>query len=364
MVNLQLPDGSLRYLLALLQLPGVGPAKMTELLVQYSDPKCLFSPQGTLRPPLEGTVDWRQVDQHLQWAEREDCHILTCQDPYYPPCLKHISAAPLILFVKGKVEWLSRPQIAIVGSRNPTPAGKETATWFAKQLSRLGITVTSGLALGIDACAHRGALSEAAGSIAVLGCGLSHIYPRSHTVLASEITQKGALVSEFPLPVKPLAPHFPRRNRLISGLSLGTLVIEAALKSGSLITARYALEQGREIFAVPGSIYSPLAKGCHQLIQEGAKLVETVEDVLEELELALGKAWAGPRAQKTALLPAPSTKDLAQVLEQVGYEATSLDSLLLRCGLRVSELSSKLLDLELEGFIVSVPGGYIRVMRN
>lgn len=352
---MQTRDSHLRFLLALIRMPGLGPVKIAEILAQNSDLSLQFNSERSSHFPV--AVDWSRVDEDLEWADGEDCHIITLDDPRYPALLKQIHGVPPVLFGKGKIELLNQPQIAIVGSRNPTPAGAETAMQFAHYFSSMGITVTSGLALGIDACAHRGALMGKAGTIAVLGSGLKQLYPKSNAALATEIIKNGLLLSEFPLDVGPAASHFPRRNRLISGLSLGSLIVEAALKSGSLITAAYALEQGREVFAIPGSIHSPLSKGCHQLIREGAKLVETGEDVLEEL----GALVAFSQPHNTRFTPKQLPKALQNVLRHVGYEATSLDQLLVRCALTISELSSRLLELELEGCIISVPGGYSRV---
>ena len=245
----------------------------------------------------------------------------------------------------------------------PTPSGLMNAEHFAHALALSGFTITSGLALGIDGAGHRGALAANGSTIAVAGTGLHHVYPSSHQPLAEEIIlNQGAIISEFPLSVPPQPANFPRRNRIIGALSIGTLVVEAALKSGSLITARYALEQGREVFAIPGSIHHPLSRGCHYLIRQGAKLVETVADVLEELT-----AWKTPVLQtEPANMACTASQDTSQagdgsLLPQIGYEITSLDVIILRSGLTASEVSSMLLVLELSGYIKAVPGGYVRV---
>lgn len=366
----------LRYLLALLTLPGIGPITAAKIHQFSPDLSRLFNDKGQCIEPLEGEVDWASVDADLKWAEGaggSNCAILTLDNPLYPAGLKEIYAPPPILFAKGDLSFLNQSQIAMVGSRNPTPEGWKIAFQFAEHFSKMGLTVTSGLALGVDAAAHRGALKGKSGTIAVLGNGLAQIYPKCHIGLAQEIADQGVLLSEFSIHEGPEASHFPRRNRIIAGLSLGTLVVEAALKSGSLITAQYALDQGREVFAMPGSIHSPLAKGCHQLIQQGAKLVETAQDVLEELELqallpagtldnrrgALG--WMEKRREFKFSLK--EEKDgLVKLLDKVSYGITTVDALVETTGLTVAKVSSMLLELELKGAVVSVPGGYSRVV--
>jgi DNA processing protein len=270
--------------------------------------------------------------------------------------LKEISDPPLVLFVRGNKDILSVRQVAMVGARNATPAGIKNAEQFAYALAEAGYAVTSGLALGVDGACHRGALAAKGMTIGVCGTGLNYIYPISHRSLATNMIQhNGAVISEFPLATTPRAENFPRRNRVIGGMSVGVLVVEAALKSGSLITARHALEQGREVFAIPGSIHNPLTKGCHHLIRQGAKLVETIGDILEEL---------GGLSLATALVPTMEISHLSPkerwLLEQIGYEITSMDAILLHSGLTAGEVSSMLLTLELNGYIQSVPGGYIR----
>lgn len=274
----------LRCLLALLRLPELNESKLTNLLKDCSDLTSLFDPQGNCKV-APGTLDWSGVDKDLAWAEQPACRLLTMADVGYPQLLKEIDTSPPVLFVRGDVKLLSTMQIAIVGSRHPSRSGVENASDFAEYFSTRGLTITSGLALGIDGAAHRGALRGTGRTVAVMGNGLDGIYPRRHQRLADQIVEQGGvLVSEFSVGIGPKPEHFPRRNRIISGLSVGTLVVEAALKSGSLITARLALEQGREVFAIPGSIHNPLAKGPHALIQQGAKLVETALDVFEELK--------------------------------------------------------------------------------
>jgi len=351
----------LRYLLALVRVPGMGPVKIQELMDTYGD----------LSQAPHGPLDWEGVARDLKWAEGEGCYIVSKSDSLYPPLLKEVHGAPAVLFVRGNVKLLSRPQIAIVGSRNPTHIGKEIATQFAKHFSETGFTVTSGLAVGIDAGAHIGSLMGVGSTVAVLAHGLDTIYPASHRSLAHTIVEKGALVTEFPIGTPPLQSHFPRRNRVISGLSMGTLVVEAAIKSGSLITAQLALEQGREVFAIPGSIHSPLAKGCHALIRQGAKLVETAEHVIEELGALVkfvkhavdNRENRDKQKQMEMQIDSSSlTSEERGVLECVGYECTSVDTIILRTGLTARSVSSMLLDLELQGYLASVPGGYARVL--
>lgn len=302
--------------------------------------------------------DWQSVEQDLHWLEQPGNHLLHQDDPRYPPLLRQIPYPPPLLFVHGDPLCLQAPQLAIVGSRSPTPLGRETAHSFAAHLAGAGLVITSGLAFGIDAAAHQGALSGNGSTIAVMGTSLDRVYPAKHRDLAHRIAAHGALVSELPIGTPALAENFPRRNRLISGLALGVLVVEAATQSGSLITARLAAEQGREVFAIPGSIHNPLAKGCHALIRQGAKLVETATDILEELG-SLAAAGAQPLAPPDpASAPAtPLDDDYRQLLIAMGDQAVSVDLLVERCGLTAEAVSSMLLILELEGYVAAVPGG-------
>jgi DNA processing protein len=356
-------ETQLRFLLALLRLPGVGPVKSSEILKKHADLTHLFDAKGNCKI-IPGTADWSRVDQDLAWMNGKDHHIITQCDASYPPLLKETHGAPPVLFVQGNIKLLSRPQIAIVGSRNPTPIGCENAMKFAHHFSSIGFTVTSGLAIGIDGAAHKGALSGVGNTVAVLGNGLDTIYPAMHCTLAHEIIEKGgALVSEFPIGTPPAHAHFPRRNRIISGLSVGVLVIEATLNSGSLITAKAALDQGREVFAIPGSIHNALAKGCHALIRQGAKLVETAEDVSEELAEILKYVIRSKEdlAKKPAI---EKNLDVAEeaLLSQVGYDSTPVDAVVMRSGLTAKAVSIMLLELELKGLVTSVPGGYARLL--
>lgn len=289
----------------------------------------------------------------LAWMQSSiNHHILSLNDPRYPALLKEIADPPLVLYVRGSPEPLNRPQISIVGSRNPSATGQETASLFAVDLSRSGYTITSGMALGIDAAAHVGALRSGGTTIAVAATGLDRVYPARHDRLASDISNGGAIISEFPVGTPPRRTHFPRRNRLISGLSLGTLVVEATPRSGSLITARFAAEQGREVFAIPGSIYSPLARGCHALIRDGAALAECPDDVLEELGCRSPGSTSRPAMARSSTVVAPHP-----LLVHLGHDPATIDDLVRRSGLTAGTVCSMLLQLELEGLVVSSPGG-------
>lgn len=312
--------------------------------------------QAALRHP-----DWNVVDQDQAWLEQAGASILPCTDPAFPALLRDVPGAPMLLFLRGDISLLASPQLAIVGSRNPTSEGRRNAEEFATYLANCGLTITSGMALGIDAASHRGALKAGGATIAVWGTGLDKPYPPRHRELAQEIAAHGLLVSEFPPGTPPLPQHFPRRNRIISGLSVGTLVVEATVASGSLITARLAAEQGREVFAIPGSIHNPMARGCHQMIRQGAKLVESAGDILEELapllrlELPLNSASTAPDATPTA---EPDDPDYRLLLNSMAFAPTSVDALVERTGLTPDVVSSMLLMLELQGQVEATPGGH------
>ncbi|HVY53797.1 MAG TPA: DNA-processing protein DprA [Gammaproteobacteria bacterium] len=300
-------------------------------------------------------INWNDVEAELDWCQQRG-EIITILDERYPQLLKEIADPPLVLFTIGDVSLLSQPQVAVVGSRHPTPIGETNAQSFTKHLVQQGIVVTSGLASGVDGICHHSALQMQGQTIAVMGTGLNEIYPRKHQKLAEDIMQNGLLVTEFPLHTRPAAWNFPRRNRIISGLSLGVLVVEAALRSGSLITARLAIEQNREVFAIPGSVHNLLARGCHQLIRQGAKLVETVDDILEELHLKT-KQEAAITSQYTC---ANISEQYKLLLSCIDYATTNLDIILHRSGLTATEVSSILLNLELAGYVRTVAGGYVR----
>ena len=290
------------------------------------------------------------------WLEQPETHVITFADATYPALLLQTPAPPPVLYAKGQLRFLAQPSIAIVGSRSATPQGIATAESFAQALSAAGLTIVSGLAHGIDSAAHRGGLSGGAGSIAVVGTGLDIVYPARNRELAHLIAADGCLLSEFALGTPPLAANFPRRNRVISGLSRGCLVVEAAAQSGSLITARLAADQGREVFAIPGSIHSPLSKGCHLLIRQGAKLVETARDVLEELGMT-------PAAQP-APAPAPEgAPDMQALLDQLGFDPCDVDTLTARYGLSSDIVLGLLSELEIAGCITTLPGGRYQRIR-
>ena len=367
-----MPQDDLRYWLALHGTPGLGAVSFQRLLDRYASPREFFDlpaseRRGALPLPPAGRAflaapDWEAVENSLRWADGESCHILTLHDPAYPPLLKEIADPPPLLFVRGEPALLSRPQLAIVGSRNPSAGGCSLAEDFARALGRAGLVITSGMALGIDAASHRGALQAKGETLAVAGTGPDRIYPARHRSLAQAIVAQGAIISEFSPGTPALPGNFPRRNRIISGLSLGVLVVEAACKSGSLITARLAAEQGREVFALPGSVHNPLARGCHQLIRQGAKLVETIDDIIEELgPLAAvsepGSTAAGQAESDTAALP----DEQRQLLASLGFEPVSIDTLVERCGLTADVVSSMLLNMELQGCVTSSGGRYCRV---
>lgn len=302
--------------------------------------------------------DWTMIDYDISWLEQKNNLAITFNDANYPLQLKEIADPPPLLFVRGNPDLLALPQIAIVGSRNPSSLGEETAFNFAKTLCRHGFVITSGLALGIDAASHRGALNAQGFTIAVAGTGLDRVYPARHKDLATEIVTTGAMISEFPPGTTAKANHFPRRNRIISGLCQGLLVVEAAKQSGSLITARMALEQNREVFAIPGSIHNPLARGCNALIRNGAKLVETTQDILEELNQYYSQD------EKLLSFTMESTLDQEQetLLNHVMFSPTSIDTLVENTGESVEVISSMLLILELQGYLEATAGGcYMRV---
>jgi DNA processing protein len=360
-------DPNLKYWLALLRLPGVGPQSALRLLKHIAIEQVFSVPAAELRAVglNEALIsalqkpDWALVEDDLAWLELPHNHIITVTDNRYPPQLKEISNPPLMLFVKGNVDLLSNPQIAMVGSRNPSASGAKTAVEFAQALATAGYTITSGMALGIDAASHQGALNVQRPTIAVTGTGLDRVYPACHKQLATQIVDCGALVSEFPLGTQAKASHFPRRNRIISGLCRGLLVVEAAQQSGSLITARLALEQNREVFAIPGSIHNPLARGCNALIRQGAKLVETVEDIFEEL------GEYNQIHMDFTLENMQTVLDLEQqnLLKLIAFSPTSVDTLVQESGLAVEVVSSMLLVLELNGYIAATAGGcYSRIL--
>ncbi|MBL1262636.1 DNA-protecting protein DprA [Methylomicrobium sp. RS1] len=349
-----------------MRVPGVGSRTFLDLLETHS-PAQLFSESSSalaslgLKPAAVQAIkhpDWPLIEADLAWSSEPDQHIVTFDDPAYPESLKHIADPPPVLFVRGDPILLARPQIAIVGSRNPSAVGRETAFQFAKALSAHGFVIASGLALGIDAAGHEGALEGQGLTVAVVGTGPDRIYPAANKNLAMRIVETGAIATELPPGTPAKAHHFPRRNRIISGLCRGLLVVEAARESGSLITARLALEQNREVFAIPGSIHNPLARGCNALIREGAKLVETVQDIIEELGQYYQEDMNYIPPQEQSML------DLEQqtLLNLVMYDPTSIDDLVEKTGKSVETIASMLLILELNGYVSAVAGGcYTRI---
>ncbi len=360
-------DSDLVAWLKLSCLPGIGGVKLNKLLAKDTPRNIINSSHkylqrlGLSQKQLQAwtSVD-KEVEACLNWKElASNHHILTLDDPLYPPLLKQIVAPPPLLFLQGDPTCLSQPQIAMVGSRNASVDGLQYARHFAADFVSNDLIVTSGLALGIDGHAHDGALQAGGRTIAVLGSGLAHIYPARHRGLAQRVAESGALISEFRPNAKPRAEHFPRRNRIISGLSLGVLVVEAAEKSGSLITARYALEQGREVFALPASINAKNASGGNHLIRNGACLVEKTKDVLDEIQTLLD--WSVNQSRDLfSTLNEEEELPFPQLLANVGNEATPVDILASRTNIPVQEVMMQLLELELSGHVVAVSGGYIR----
>jgi len=354
------PGADLRAWLRLTLTPGIGPASARELLAVFGSPEAILSAGAPLlhrrvtrdvaAAMLSGAAD-EAVDAACRWAEEPGNHILTLADDSYPRPLLETPDPPVLLYAKGRVELLGHDAIAVVGSRNATPQGIATARSFSRSLGEAGLTIVSGLALGIDTAAHEGGLQTPCSTIAVTGTGLDTVYPSRNRDLAHRIAADGLLLSEFPLGTGVAAWNFPRRNRLISGLSRGVLVVEAAVRSGSLTTARLAADQGREVFAIPGSIHSPVSRGCHALIRQGAKLVESAQDVLEELRMP----WT------PATLPtADDARSADPILQQLGHDPCTLDELAVRTGLSAEALSAKLLELEIMGAVATLPGNRVQ----
>ncbi len=373
--------------LRLAAVPGLGPERQRSLLAAFGLPRQIFAAgrnalaavvgqalaDAVLAPPAN-----EHIERTLAWAAETGSHVLTLADEAYPRTLFDIADPPVLLYAKGDPALLQRPAVALVGARSATAQGEANAAAFAQSLAEAGLAIVSGLALGIDAAAHRGALAAGpggGGTIAVIGTGIDRIYPARNAALAREIATAGVILSEFPLGTPPLPHNFPRRNRIIAGLAQGVLVVEAALNSGSLITARLATESGREVFAIPGSIHSPLSRGGHRLIRDGAKLVETAEDVIEELRGRLG--WPAPEptarvqrgktavrrsaAAPTAQQTIPGLDDeAARVLQIIGYDPVDIDTLAGRCGLTVDALYAILLPLELDGHLARLAGGRLQ----
>jgi DNA processing protein len=347
--------------LRLMETPQLGRESARKLLAAFGSPEAAIAATTAARAEVVGLLQGAALAQApdrlgplaeatLAWLLADTPaprNVITLGDPRYPNSLLESPDPPLMLYVEGRVELLAAPALAIVGSRSPTPQGADNAHIFASHLSHGGLTIVSGLAMGVDAAAHTGALEGAASTIAVVGTGLDQIYPKRNLALGKRIAGSGLIVSEYSLGMLPLAANFPRRNRIIAGLARGTLVVEAALQSGSLITARMANEAGREVFAIPGSIHSPQSRGCHALIKQGAKLVETAQDILDELR------WPGST-------PPPGTDEAPDagdpLLAALGFDPVTLDALVARTGASAAELSVRLLDLELDGQVARLPG--------
>ncbi len=350
--------------LRLLQTPLIGREAARRLL------SALGSPQAVFQTPARELATWvgtaaadaltrppddfeALLERNWQWLTslgEQNRHIITVGDGAYPATLLEATDPPLLLYAQGQLERLRNPAVAVVGSRSATPQGLDNARAFSRHLSQAGTTVVSGLALGIDGAAHEGALQGIGSTIAVVGTGLDRVYPKAHLALAHQIAHTGLILSEYPIGTPPLPAHFPQRNRIIAGLAGGTLVVEAALKSGSLITAKQALECGREVFAIPGSIHSPTSRGCHALIKQGAKLVETAQDILEELQFPHAFMRTGPQSLETPITPEHA------LLQLMGYDPITLDGLCNRSGLTAAELNAQLLELELQGRVSRLPG--------
>lgn len=372
-------DAKLLATMALQLLPGLGPARYWRLLEHFADPEAILTQPACALSALlsaEACADLadyqklksasklgQKLSKSLDWlTQQTDITLLTPEHSDYPNLLRHIPRPPPLLYARGNYRCLNLPQIAVVGSRNPTQGGHDNAFQFSRYLATHGFTITSGLALGVDGSAHTGALAAQGTTIAVLGTGIDKIYPLQHRALAQQIlVEGGLLLSEFPVGTAPHASHFPQRNRLISGLSYGTLVVEAAVRSGSLITARQALQQDREVFAIPGSIHNPLARGCHSLIKDGAHLVETAEDIVAELGSLLKHSQTLlPEADSGATLAPELTSEEQTLLAAVGFDPTPFDLVVERSAIPVEQVSTGLMALELRGILISSPHGYIR----
>ena len=369
------PMSTIEQWLALTHIEQLGAATLARLLATFGSPGAILT-SGRTRLQASGlsdkvveeilAPDAGAIERDLEWLQCDAHHLITLEDRSYPKLLKQIPDPPAVLYVLGDKEWvpqlLSRPQLAIIGSRNASGAGKQIAKVFAQELAQAGLVITSGLARGIDGAAHRGALQASLGTtIAVAACGLDRVYPADHLQLAERIAKRGAIVSEFAITTPPKPWRFAHRNRIVSGLSTGVLVVEASVKSGTMITARLAGEQGREVFAIPGTIHSPLSKGCHALIRQGAKLVETVEDILEELKNHSDPDdsldHATHRQNDPARLEACQDPAHQRVLESMEFAPVSIDTLIERCGLDLQAVSSILLILELNGQVLRTGHG-------
>lgn len=360
----------LRYWLALNRLGFINFSRLQQLQLFFPELKLIFSATekdlqqaANLSAKQIAAIkqfDFAEVEKDLKWLmQSNQHHILTLVDTDYPELLKTITQPPILLYVDGQLSALSLPQFAIVGSRKPTPIAKENAYYFAKNMAQYGFSIASGLALGIDAASHQGALQTGT-TIAVMGTSIEKIYPRQCQQLAMEIKQRGALLSEFPIGTPPRPQNFPQRNRIISGLSVGVLVIEAALQSGSLITAKYAAEQNREVFAIPGSIHNPQSKGCHWLIKQGAVLTEKTEDIINELQGVL--EWLKLQSVQEKLDFSDIDEDDSAILACLSEEPVALDQIVAQSGYSIEKVATHLISLELRNLIKSMDGGYAKIV--
>ena len=350
------------YLLACNRIPNLGSRRIARCLKIWPDLAGLFKATAAQLTALgfsESLIraiidfDFKIIEADLAWMSVPNQHILVMGSTQYPQLLAQIPDPPPILYAKGQLDCFMQPALGIVGTRNPTGSGAEVAWRFANELAQAGLVIVSGLAIGIDGQAHRGCLAAEGKTVAVMGTGIDVIYPRRHQILAEEIAETGLILSEFPLASPPVARHFPQRNRIISGLTSAVLVIEAALRSGSLITARYAMEQNRDVFAIPGSIYNQHAKGCHRLVQQGACLVTTTQEVLEEMNLT-----GSHRLNNISI--SPEICENKRLLVHIGFELTTVDQIIERSAFSVDKVLCDLVELDLQGWIQAVPGGYMR----
>lgn len=342
---------------------GLGDESIRRLLVAFGHPAAILAApvtalerivKNTIAQRIKQGADRDKIAGVFKWLEDPSNAIITLADPDYPAQLLNIADPPPLLYLKGRRELLQQPALAVVGSRNATPQGLSNAEAFSEAASNAGLCIISGMALGIDTAAHQGGLRGFAASIAVVGTGLDIVYPAKNHPLAHKLAKEGALISEFPLGTPAIGRNFPRRNRIISGMSQGCLVVEAALRSGSLITARQALDQGREVLAIPGSIHSPLSKGCHALIKQGAKLVESTQDILDELNCLPPTVVEDKKEEFTT----QKISENGLLLKHLGYDVIDMDTLCARSGLTAEIVSAMLLTLELDGQVSSLPGGY------
>lgn len=355
--------------LALDSIPGLGADSIRRLLGAFGAPDAVLAASAAQLEPYTGSrlakaiVEARKPDlvaAAMRWLEAPENHLLTLADADYPRRLLEIADPPCVLYLKGRRELLGADGVAVVGSRNATPGGVALAEAFSETLASAGLTIVSGMALGIDTAAHRGGLRGRGSTIAVVGTGLDLVYPARNRELAHQLARDGLIVSEFALGTPALAGHFPRRNRIISGLARGVLVVEATLNSGSLITARLAAEQGRDVFAIPGSIHSPFSKGCHTLIKQGAKLVDDANDILVELGHAALEPAPRGGTRRAAAKPAPAVAGGDAVLDAMGYDPVTVDAIVARAGINAGEVMARLTELEMNGEVASLPGGRIQ----